>query len=488
MDAPRVKLSQPRQKQLNQQKRATRVTNEMYFRTHPELRVMVSTFLTRLLEEKPSDIPQFASRYFTDKHLARKLGFIGWSLPQTPTDSEEDATQFLDGGAGEFEAPEEPAAATTGETVHALEQILVQLFQEADQNGDGHLDREEFAKLMETAELGLSEQEVQMLLAEADENADGQISYAEFVPVAVEVVQMIRLKASVDDVQAFEAEELHAAADFSAPADSLLREAVVKAAASDGTVSRSALKQALAAPSLGLNKQVIGLAADAAIKGAAVDAADLALEIRERVISAMAQLMSLQSLDRIGEELDSIFSKADEEKSGTLPRRTIKDVLGRNFPMLTRVQLNALVNHAPLDEAGVVLWRQYMPQLAMMLKAMLDPSTVGERAQLASRAEFLPVQLMNGRQREEMEAMLKALFEESDTNQDGYLDRDEYEECLVNADLGFTDPEINLLLDVFDGSTDGMLSYTEFADMAYDVLVHAAREKAIVDSMLNVGK
>ena len=45
--------------------------------------------------------------------------------------------------------------------------------------------------------------------------------------------------------------------------------------------------------------------------------------------------------------------------------------------------------------------------------------------------------------------------------------------------------QVELLLDVFDANSDGMMSYDEFANMAYEVLVHAAREKAVTDATVS---
>jgi len=325
-----------------------------------------------------------------------------------------------------------------------------------------------------------------MLLAETDENSDGRISYTEFVPLAVEVVQMIRLKASVEDVEAYAMEELRAAADFNAPPDEKLRAAVMGAASPEGTISRSVLKQALGVSSLGLQKQVVGMVASAAIPGAAAEAAEVAAMIREHLLTAIAQLLGMQNLDDLGEELERIFANTDVDKTGTMPPRVLKDVLSRHYGALTRMQLNTIVNDAPLDASGMVVWGPFLPRLGMMVKAMIDPATVNERMELSNRAEFLPVQLMNGREQAQMEQMLKGLFEEHDADRNGYLDKAEFEKLFFNADLGFSKAEIELLLDVFDANSDGMMSYTEFADMAYDVLVMAAREKAILDFMLSV--
>ena len=93
-----------------------------------------------------------------------------------------------------------------------LENLLVDLFREADTDGSGSLDLAEFEKLMATASLGLSSSEVKLLLSEADENADGCVSYQEFVPLAVEVVQTMRLKARYDEYEEEVSEEYRSAA------------------------------------------------------------------------------------------------------------------------------------------------------------------------------------------------------------------------------------------------------------------------------------
>ena len=41
-----------------------RVANELYLRKHPELSIMLSIFLFRVLEEKPEDLLTYAGRFF----------------------------------------------------------------------------------------------------------------------------------------------------------------------------------------------------------------------------------------------------------------------------------------------------------------------------------------------------------------------------------------------------------------------------------------
>ena len=181
----RSALSAEQQTELNRQKRHTRLANEKYFRAHPELRVMLGTFMAELLEARPEDVHGFAAQFFADRGLALRLGFEGWERPETEAPPEEEAEE------------EGPLAAVSGDSVEDLEALLVNLFKEADVDGSGALDYKEFRAVMKTAQLGLSSDDVKHLLAEADEDGNGLIEYAEFVPLAVDVVQTLRLKAKV---------------------------------------------------------------------------------------------------------------------------------------------------------------------------------------------------------------------------------------------------------------------------------------------------
>lgn len=40
------------------------MANETYLKNHPELSVMMSIFLFRVLEEKPEDVLDYAGRFF----------------------------------------------------------------------------------------------------------------------------------------------------------------------------------------------------------------------------------------------------------------------------------------------------------------------------------------------------------------------------------------------------------------------------------------
>ncbi|KAM4579954.1 RIIa domain-containing protein 1 [Odontesthes bonariensis] len=60
-----VKLSAEQQEKLRHFKIKTRIDNERYLRSHPEVEEMISHFLRDVLLKRPTDIREFAADHFT---------------------------------------------------------------------------------------------------------------------------------------------------------------------------------------------------------------------------------------------------------------------------------------------------------------------------------------------------------------------------------------------------------------------------------------
>ena len=69
-----------------------------------------------------------------------------------------------------------------------LENMMMDIFQRADIDGSGSLDRNEFRECLKAAELGLTRKEVNAILSEVDENQDGNVSYTEFMPLCFNIL------------------------------------------------------------------------------------------------------------------------------------------------------------------------------------------------------------------------------------------------------------------------------------------------------------
>lgn len=168
-------------------KAALRIDNEHYLRSHPELHTLVHGFVCALLEERPDNVHDYARAWFTRDA----------NQPALVPDSRGAPTAGQDEG-GPIEAPTAavPAQAAPGtdkvDEDAELRAQLLEVFREADHDGSGSLDIEEFQELMATAALGLSKGQIADILRRVDANNDGRVDYAEFLPAALEVIRTLR--------------------------------------------------------------------------------------------------------------------------------------------------------------------------------------------------------------------------------------------------------------------------------------------------------
>uniref|UniRef100_W5ML31 Regulatory subunit of type II PKA R-subunit domain containing 1 n=1 Tax=Lepisosteus oculatus TaxID=7918 RepID=W5ML31_LEPOC len=66
-------LSPEQQEKLRQFKIKTRIENEKYLRSHPEVDLLLSDFLREVFLKRPEDIREFAADHFTDSGLPERI-------------------------------------------------------------------------------------------------------------------------------------------------------------------------------------------------------------------------------------------------------------------------------------------------------------------------------------------------------------------------------------------------------------------------------
>ncbi|XP_055065891.2 RIIa domain-containing protein 1-like isoform X3 [Misgurnus anguillicaudatus] len=66
-------LNTEQQEKLRQFKIKTRIANEKYLRSHPEVDMLLSDFLRNVFMKRPSDIREFAADHFSDPGLEQKI-------------------------------------------------------------------------------------------------------------------------------------------------------------------------------------------------------------------------------------------------------------------------------------------------------------------------------------------------------------------------------------------------------------------------------
>ena len=74
-------------------------------------------------------------------------------------------------------------------TTEQLESYFESLFSISDTSGDGVLQPDEVATLLEECGFALSAEEIAQFVSAADTNHNGVIEYSEFVPVATKMLQ-----------------------------------------------------------------------------------------------------------------------------------------------------------------------------------------------------------------------------------------------------------------------------------------------------------
>ncbi|XP_073493285.1 RIIa domain-containing protein 1 [Phyllobates terribilis] len=72
-DADQGALNCVQQEQLRDWKIQTRIINEQYLRSRPELQLLLSGFIREVLLKRPENIREFAADYFTDPTRRAKL-------------------------------------------------------------------------------------------------------------------------------------------------------------------------------------------------------------------------------------------------------------------------------------------------------------------------------------------------------------------------------------------------------------------------------
>merc|ERR1711970_110273 len=76
-----------------------------------------------------------------------------------------------------------------------LEAAAFGIFQAADVDNSGFLDRQEFIACLRALDLGVTKKEIQFAMAHVDVNHDGVVSYEEFLPLCFDIfVEIVKDK------------------------------------------------------------------------------------------------------------------------------------------------------------------------------------------------------------------------------------------------------------------------------------------------------
>ena len=166
-----------------------------------------------------------------------------------------------------------------------------------------------------------------------------------------------------------------------------------------------------------------------------------------------------------------MFNAADEEGKGYLSRAQATGVVQNVASELSfsEAQVQYIMTEADENHDGMIDFNEFQPLLLELVQLLIAKQDVEEK--LLQNEAIVEDRLLHGMDRTTLNQLLLSIFQSADDDQSGFLNRVQFQNALKSADLGLTRKEINGLLHAVDENEDGVISYSEFAPVAFDLCV-----------------
>jgi len=387
--------------------------------------------------------------------------------------------QEVGGGAQERLTPEE------------MEQVLVQLFREADVDGNNVLSLPEFKTVMAKANLGLDDKQMKLLMAEADSDSDGQIDYFEFVPLAVDLITSLQAKMEVKAEEEEQEDRARLAANeymlhgMSKDALNAVILDVFKKADKDdsGALTIAEFHSCIREADLGLTRKEVNVlmhSVDVDLSGTISyeEFGPLCFDILVEILKDEL-LQAQRNPGEMEQYLLSQFSGADTEGVGKLKVAELRDALRIADLGLTRLQILTVVSEAAQDEEGNVDYQYFAPKAANLCHALLDWEVQRERQvaiQQLTEGEY--GDLVHGRTEDEVFEVLAAACQAADPGGSGLLEAPVLFEAIAGCRLELSAKEVHMLMNDAFPSEDGRIPYDNVIRAAFETLQFYAYDEA----------
>lgn len=371
------------------------------------------------------------------------------------------------------------------ENMNNLRTMLIEMFQEVDDDGNGFLTFDEFEVLMDKMELGVSKQELRFVISEADDNGNGVVDFDEFVPLAVDLIQsfsakikaklLISEEEAAADLELAQKRSLHQAEE-----ESLAQQCLEKLKSFDthnfGVVRLSDLKRCLIGVShLGIKEIEINLVANLLPKdshgraiyanfGTYFEQARFAAAKVARVDGNKSPICRLLlDMCKKQESIDNMNAGIEDEGSiGEINYRSFTKLLQESQELnLSRLQVLVLMSES-FTSNGMLPYYQYVPTIAKTIELMFDPKALRQRAELITKTDLSVDALLEKMPPDALDERLFALFKSHDVDHNGVLNEEEFRRCLDSLDLGLSKDEILLFLISADSSHQCLISFDDF--------------------------
>jgi len=287
-----------------------------------------------------------------------------------------------------------------------IESLMRRLFEMADDDYTGRLDRRQFRRLLFNSGMGLDDRELNSVMASLPKDTGGQVEYAQFVPVAWE----------------------------------LITRAVARIRYGDLTDEQ--------------RRKVSDLVRKRRRYGNYYDYArelDELFHALEEPIEEDDEMPSILDIDEedLEEYLEGLFKIADENDDGVLEAEEFRKLMKMSGFDFSHQTVEELLVEADADGNGVIDTTE--------LRTMVD--SLREKA----IAEDMPC--ITEVDDDDLEEYLQGLFKIADENDDGTLQPDEFRKLMAISGFGFSEETVERLLKESDTDGDGFVDITELRAM-----------------------
>uniref|UniRef100_A0A7S3NKP0 EF-hand domain-containing protein n=1 Tax=Aureoumbra lagunensis TaxID=44058 RepID=A0A7S3NKP0_9STRA len=394
-----------------------------------------------------------------------------------------------------------------------LQETLLNMFQEADDDGNGTLSKDEFQNLLQDTDLGLTEAEMLILLDEVDENDDEHVCYEEFMPVAIDLLQSFKARRFAKRAQAVTEQQIeqvvmatleeapeHNPKNLAQAAMQVFMEADQRG---QGTLAKHEFKRCLKHESLNLSKTEQYMV----LKQMPVDAfgkiifkqykdivhgvkhTTVKREILENQASEMEEILfglcREEERNNIHHETpgdqDSISTPAvivDFIYDGHITMKQIQSVLANPKIGLSRLQITSVLSEAESYD-NMVNYYQFIPLAATIIDKLRDSAFIEAKTQVLAKNLRGVGDKVNTKLEADLARELHELFDQHDTDNSAGLDQTEFGLCMESLELGLTKVNIDALMVQADTDHNGVVDRSEFMEFTLKNLVGLIKERRL---------
>uniref|UniRef100_A0A7S0QZZ8 EF-hand domain-containing protein n=1 Tax=Pyramimonas obovata TaxID=1411642 RepID=A0A7S0QZZ8_9CHLO len=192
------------------------------------------------------------------------------------------------------------------------------------------------------------------------------------------------------------------------------------------------------------------------------------------------------SMEELQDFCLDLFMQFDADGNGFLDRKEFKAVMKSAKLGLSNKDIRKVMAEADEDGNGNIEYREFLPLMVEIIHTTKakEAAAANRTAEEDELRDDVEAHLLHGIPREELEAVMKNVFEMADADRNGTLSLNEFRDCLKSSELGLTRKEINLLMSECDTDGDGNISYTEFLPICFNILVERFKDQIQSDRAL----